>query len=483
MRPLEISTKLFRELGQKEFVYCHWKSNSHLVQALAGDTDLDLLIQKDKKAKFEAILSKYDFKKIISYRLKRYPGMEDYLGFDLETGKLIHLHVHYKLMIGRRYIKNYHLPIENIVLNDLKILEGVYISSTEMELLLLIIRSCMKLRAKDILLYLLRYRKAPFPINILDEFYFLLKDYSRDKFKDVLVKIDLPLSASRLIGFVEKLSNGKLTLATVFSVRFHIFRALHSFRHQERFRSYKRAFEIVLHLLPGLKKLRPMPKKKLNGNGRSFALVGADGSGKSTLVKDLYSWLSWKLQVRAFYFGLPKTLGFKIVNKFVSFLRLPIRMDLGKVFELFVNFGQYISARRWIWIAHRRFDLSHQIEQFSATGGISIADRYPLSDFRHMVTPMDGPRIRNEWAIDGKKWAEYEEWYYSHISLPTKVFVLRTSFDELRRRKTDLDLKIHKEKAEAINEINNSSGVCIINANEPYAKVLLDIKRKIWKLL
>jgi hypothetical protein len=100
-----------------------------------------------------------------------------------------------------------------------------------------------------------------------------------------------------------------------------------------------------------------------------------------------------------------------------------------------------------------------------------------------MITPMDGPRIRNERGIDGKKKAEHEEWYYSHIGLPTKVFVLRTSFDELRRRKNDLGLATHREKAEAVNAINNSSDICIINANESYPKVLLNIKREIWKLL
>ena len=480
---LQLAKTLVNQLNSDRVCYCHWKSNARLKRGLSGLTDLDLLVYEKEKKKFDTILKNLDFKKIISSPQKQYPGMEDYLGFDYETGKLCHLHVHYKLILGQKHIKNHHLPIENIILSDLRILDSVYVPSAEMELLLLVIRSCMKLSIINILQYFLQNKKSLFPKNILNELRFLINDYKQDKFRDVLLKSGLPLSESRLLTFIEKLNNETSTIANILLLRFHIFKSLRSFRYQGRVRSYKKASEIVLHLLPGLKKLWPMPRKRLSGIGKSFALVGADGAGKTTLVKDLAKWLSWKMQVRILYFGIPKTLVLKMVNKLISFLRLPGRIGLEKTFAPVINLGYYISAHRWIWIAQKRLDLSHQLEEFSATGGISIADRYPLPEFRHMITPMDGHRIRNEWGIDGKKWAEHEEWCYSHIGLPTKVFVLRTSFDELRRRKNDLDLVTHKEKAEATNAINNSSGVCIINANESYPKVLLNIKREIWKLL
>ncbi len=49
-----------------------------------------------------------------------------------------------------------------------------------------------------------------------------------------------------------------------------------------------------------------IPKRKLAGKAPLVATVGADGSGKSRLTKDLERWLGWKLEVRHVYFGQPK---------------------------------------------------------------------------------------------------------------------------------------------------------------------------------
>ena len=43
------------------------------------------------------------------------------------------------------------------------------------------------------------------------------------------------------------------------------------------------------------------------GTGKTFSFVGADGSGKSTLVGDIERWLSWRLSIVTYYHGIPKT--------------------------------------------------------------------------------------------------------------------------------------------------------------------------------
>ena len=45
----------------EKVVYCHWKSNMMLNGAESGKTDLDLLIKKDHRSKFENISSKIWF--------------------------------------------------------------------------------------------------------------------------------------------------------------------------------------------------------------------------------------------------------------------------------------------------------------------------------------------------------------------------------------------------------------------------------------
>jgi ABC-type lipoprotein export system ATPase subunit len=37
--------------------------------------------------------------------------------------------------------------------------------------------------------------------------------------------------------------------------------------------------------------------------GLTIAVIGADGSGKSTIVNELRNWLSWRLTVHTYYMG------------------------------------------------------------------------------------------------------------------------------------------------------------------------------------
>ena len=480
---LQVVKELLNQFKTEKIRYCHWKSNAQLSLSLNGQTDLDILIHLKDHKKFNSILSDLHFKRMISPSGRQYPGMEDYLGFDYKTGKLCHLHVHYKLILGQKYIKNHHLPIENIVLSDLRVLDSVYIPSAEMELLLLVIRSCMKLSIRNILQYFLQNRKSLFPKNILNEFRFLLNDYKQDRFRDVLLKSGLPLSESRLLAFIAKLNDGTLTIANILLLRFHIFKSLRPFRYQSYVKSYNKAFKIMLHMLPVINKIWPVPRKKLNGRGRSFSLVGADGSGKTTLVKDLTKWLSWKMQVRTLYFGIPKTLSLKMVNKLISLLRFPTRTGFKKEFAPVVNLGNYVSARRWIWIAGKRLRIYRKASTWAGKGMVVISDRYPLYEFRNMENPMDGPRIQKECESAGIKLANVEQYYYSQIGLPDKIFVLQTDIDELRKRKQDLDISMHLIKADAVNSIEESPAMCLINANRPYSKVLLELKCRIWDML
>ena len=100
-----------------------------------------------------------------------------------------------------------------------------------------------------------------------------------------------------------------------------------------------------------------------------------------------------------------------------------------------------------------------------------------------MASPMDGPKIQKEWGSAGIKLADFEQYYYSQIELPDKVFVLQTDIDELRKRKKDLDISVHLIKANAVNSIEESLAMFLINTNRPYSKVLLELKCRIWDML
>src|SRR2546426_4545793 len=89
--------------------YIHWKGNTHLADALAGKKDLDLLVAQQDAQRFRQLALQYGFKPVISPPHGQFPGVEDYLGFDSATGRLAHLHVYYRLVLGEQYVENHRL--------------------------------------------------------------------------------------------------------------------------------------------------------------------------------------------------------------------------------------------------------------------------------------------------------------------------------------------------------------------------------------
>ena len=78
--------QVFEELNRSGVRYCHWKSNAHLDRSMSGKTDFDLLVDRRDIYRFKSVLSHHKFLRVESPAVKRYPGMEDLLGFNPQTG-------------------------------------------------------------------------------------------------------------------------------------------------------------------------------------------------------------------------------------------------------------------------------------------------------------------------------------------------------------------------------------------------------------
>jgi len=479
-KPLAICDSLIDKLAEKKIRYCHWKSNAHLAKSFAGYTDFDLLVHSDDHVRFNEIIFGLNFKKIISPPEKQFPGIEDFLGFDPDTGKLCHLHVHYQLIIGQKFIKNYHLSIERFVLSNLRQINGVCIPKAEVELFLLIIRAILKFDLKDTLVSIIKQNGRFFPIAIYKEFEFLKRDYNKETFHRVILESQLPLSPIVLEKFFEKLSAKKVTLNDIFTTRIYLLKSLRQFQRHTYIHSCLQYMYCFLCNQPFLNKINFLkPQKKTFAiNGYFFALVGVDGSGKSTLANELTSWLSWKLQVSSVYFGIPKfkyRAYFLLYNSLTKIVKFPLFKPLASI-EIKAGY------MRWMWIAKHRLRLYHDSLKKIKKGEIIIADRYPLEFFWSMSEPMDGPRIRNEF-FNLEEPAHREERLYSQIGYPDKIFVLKTNPDELKKRKIHNSSNRLNEKIKAIASLSDNSYMSIVDGNQEYNEVLLDIKTRIWEML
>jgi hypothetical protein len=150
--PLAVLTELFDRLHSEDIHYCHWKSTEHLSASLEGRTDLDVLVDRKDAPRLTRVLTDLNFKRFAV--TGGYPGIEDYLGFDAETGTLSHLHVHYQLTLGEKFLKGYRLPWEDVALTTrtLDAEHGIYVVDPNLEALLLVTRATLKVRARDYLL-------------------------------------------------------------------------------------------------------------------------------------------------------------------------------------------------------------------------------------------------------------------------------------------------------------------------------------------
>ena len=134
--------------------YCHWKSNEHLNDALNGDTDLDILFRPNQRDLLENALSEAGLKRFRATPLMQYNAIEDYIGFDKETSKIWHLHLHYRLTIGEKHLKGYTVPWTEHILSRRYIaiseLGDIYCSNPADEYFLLLVRMALKLRWRDL---------------------------------------------------------------------------------------------------------------------------------------------------------------------------------------------------------------------------------------------------------------------------------------------------------------------------------------------
>lgn len=482
---LQISEKFFMSLNSLGIPYCHWKSNSHLAAGLSGDTDLDLLIQKDQEELFREVLIRHDFRRVISPPPKQYTGIEHYLGVDFDTGKMAHIHVHYKLILGERHYKNYHLPIEKFILRNLRLMGDVYVPSMQVELLLLLIRASMKLCFRDILRYLLGRSKMPFPKELSEEFGWLLKGSDKDEFSRALEKSGLPLSRVRLIGFVQGLKEGELELTKILVIRRHIFKALHPFRRYPPLRAFKRASFIRLASAPILKYILHTSKKRLEGQGRTVALIGADGSGKTAMCRALTKCFGQKLWVKRYYLGSGQP---TFHNRFLRFLVIPLLVP-----------RRVWPSERWARLlrhyAHGVIELLNARDRLSrfrkgfrlaSKGCIVFFDRYPISGVADQPTLLekrdefkDNPFAR--WMAR-KVYGIYRQMkepdLFVHLSVAPEVAIARKpqhSREMIAAKESRL--KLFSEK------MAGSGKVLRVDASYPKERVFLDIIGEVWRRL
>ena len=465
-------------LNENNIYYCHWKSNSHLNKALEGKTDLDVLVSKNQKKEFENILDNFSFIKIITNKFKSTFNVYDYLGFDLNTNRLVHLHLHYVVVLGEKYTKNYFLPIEDLFFKDNIQIDNIKTPNPNLELLLLIIRMHLKLGLFDILSYF--KHKNIFPKQIMNEFLILNSNFDLDCFKEYIARIGLAKYSEQIIKIKSNIESNRYSILSCFVNKTFFLKILKDKKREKGLKYIIKKLYLSVRYFKYMQKIIKAPKKTLPKNGVAIAFIGADGSGKSTIVKDISKWINWKIEVKQVYMGIPKSSIFLYI---LNSIRKVIRR-LSAVFnnEYSLKINRYFMSFQWIYIGYVRFRNSKKINRYIENGKIVIVDRYPINLFDAMNEPMDRPRIKKMF-LKNTLLSRCEEYFYNRIKMPDFIFSLKADIDTLRNRKSNIDMTSHLDKVNAINNIIPNSDLFVVDATQAYQDVLAKIKKQIWRKL
>lgn len=478
--PLPLIKKLCEALNSQQVSYCHWKSNWKLNRWLTGDGDLDLLIKRADKQRFITIISGLGFKQAEPSADRQVPGILNFYGFDADENTLVHLHVHYRLVIGNDLSKNYHLPAENIVLENSHLQGLVPVPSPEVELILFVLRMVLKYSVESVL-----QKKGS---ALADELEVLESAVDRARVANLLPELVPQIDP----GFFDQCLQS-LRQPNTFFRRLHVRKQLEKRlvaaarigrRADVLLKLRRRAVRVVRERILGRR-----ARKRFVTGGTLVAIVGGDGSGKTTALQGLNKWLGKKFVTQRFHLGKPRRSPFTLV--LIVLLRIcrlitnkPVHPALREARNS-SSFPGYLQLLRWVSAGRDRRRLYMKARRFATNGGVALCDRYPVPQLQLM----DGPNIartippqrRNQLI---KFLMKLENNYYRQIMPPDLLIVLRVDPDiAVQRKTTEIEQHVRTRSTELWKQDWTGTDAFVIDAGQPSATVMTEAQAIIWSKL
>jgi thymidylate kinase len=477
---LSLVGELTCALDAGAIAYCHWKSNAFLDRSRRGENDLDLLIGRADVDSFSTIIHGLGFKQAVNPS-SSLPAVEDYYGYDKPSGRTVHVHAHYQLVVGDDLTKNYRIPLEAAFLES-TVRDGEFrVPIPELELIVLVIRLTLKHSTWDALLA----GRSKVPSSAREELA-SLRARADEKQMSSLLKEHLPFversAFDAALDSVESRVTARIRAGRPLVAQLGIC-ARRSRTADVGLKLWRRALGTARARLP----LRA-PRKQLAGGGAIIALVGADGAGKSTCVDGLASWLSKDFAVAKLHLGRPPrsalTLLIDPLVKFVLGLAA-LRRRVSNRGAVGPRTGSRARDVHTVTTARDRYLTYRRACRLAGNGTLVVCDRFPLPQLELMDAPkLDREALRPTAGRLERRLASLERRYYRAIALPDVLVVLRVDPEIAVMRKPDEQPDFVRARWREIWEVEwDGIPAHVVDAGRSAPEVLSDVKTLVWSEL
>jgi len=485
--------QFIEKLSANEIKYCHWKSNSALSQVLTGETDVDLLIHRKHGDPFRLIMSELKFRPAGFQGDVPFPAVEHYFALDEVTGIFIHVHAYYRIITGESLSKNLHLPFEEMLLQNVREEDSIRVPAKSAELVVFTIRMMLKHTSLVELAMLARDWKG-----MQREIEWLLEAKSTDETLK-LVETWLPAVDIRLFSECINVLKTPASLPRRIILGLQLRSQLGIYARNSRIQAWLSGIQKFTLMAYG-RLTRSKRGMILQSGGAVIAFVGAEATGKSTLLSETRRWLGEHFVIEQIHAGKPKsTLLTVLPNFFLPILRsgLPTYRP-SKIVTNYAPAEQaqkspkvypLISAIRSVFLAYDRRALLSRAFARAANGSIVLCDRYPSMS----KGAPDGPQLQ-QFVIDPKRYpiqswlARTEKRLYQEIPSPDMVISLYVPLEvallrNKNRGKEEPEDYVRFRHSLASNLEYGNAPVYKINTDQPLDTTVLEVKKTIWRNL
>lgn len=421
----EIVQGFIDKINSSNIKYCHFKSNSSLSLSVAGETDLDLLFEEGSEIAVAAIMKSIGCILFNSPADRSYDDVYDYIAYDGDLRRPIHFHCHFRLDIGEKWVKSYRLPWQDLILSSScqDPLTKISTSSPEWELILLILRQTTRIYSTDIF----RSELPSISAKAKSEFFWLKQKIDSHVFDQIL---NSHLSAA-LHSSILQVIEGEYSSKSFHSVRKPILSDLSKYRKYSHLKAiqkfYLRKISHYLKRANIIEKYYP-GKRTLSGSGLAIAIVGTDGSGKTTICNELVASLLQKVSIKYIYLGHGKSGAgplFLYTLRALSYLNR-------RIFKSFNFFGHLAK----LLILFRRWHVLLLVKNYISQGRFVCMDRFP--------------QFKKSGVSDGSFFLEHKRlWWSIPYKLEMKVKQL---VDQIN---LDYVVHLHADKEVLKNRLSN----------------------------